>query len=790
MLEGHISISVTLDALRGTETVLVVDDDSTVRQPIVRILEAFGYEVLVARSGHKALTIMDEHRGPVHLVVSDVLMPEMDGAELATMLRDFYPRLSVLLMSGNGSGVFEIVGIPQPAGTHFIRKPFRPEELGQTVRRILDAEWKSKKAGEGADTQLIRITEEEMRAEKRAGARKRAYRIVAECEFLMNEMVHSEQRNWSDAFGRVLVAARRLIALTSPGGEPMFGPDMEPTAQFKDVQADIIAAANAVTVAAASAPRDNIVARGIHSIRELAQHLYTGLEESAPAQASSGVALAPAGPEQRPTVLIVDDDASVLKFLKRSLESWGLDVVTATDGREGLAVLASKRIDLVLTDIEMPNLDGMAMLSAIKANPETQRIPVIVISSKDDLDSVSKCIELGAEDHISKPFANQVLSARVKATLERKQLHDAESATLRRIGQLIAAAEAVERDTYAPDALDSLKAGSDGLGQLARVFDRMVSGLKSKEERLRQRVKGLRTEVGEARVSGAKPLGSDSPFALGDAVADRFEIIGQLGRGGMGTVYLALDRQLNEEVALKVVRKELLENDPQILERLKSEIRLARKISHPNVVRAHDIGEWQGRYFITMEKVVGVTVAELLDQRGRLTAESTLAIGTQLCEALAVAHDNDIIHRDVKPANLLIDEAGTLKVMDFGIARRLTAGAGQLTKDGFLVGTPQYMAPELLTSGKPNARTDLFAVGVVLYECVTGRLPYDGESAMELYAAVLDDQCPRAGTVAKGVSPQFEALIHQQLRFDPNQRATSARELSQRLSELEQTKPA
>jgi serine/threonine protein kinase len=255
-------------------------------------------------------------------------------------------------------------------------------------------------------------------------------------------------------------------------------------------------------------------------------------------------------------------------------------------------------------------------------------------------------------------------------------------------------------------------------------------------------------------------------------------------------VYHARDRELDEEVALKIVRRELVREDPTIVERLKSEIRLARKISHPNVVRTHDLGEWNGRYFITMEKVSGVTVAALLDRRGRLSIDSALAIGAQLCEALAVAHDNDIVHRDIKPANLLVDPNGVLKVMDFGIARSTTADSAGQTAHGFIIGTPRYMAPELLMGGIANAQTDIFAVGVVMYECLTGRLPYKGESPTELFAEILDVGTPRLAPQVPDLPRQLEELILRQLRFDADARSPSARELAQKFAELEHGTPS
>jgi DNA-binding response OmpR family regulator len=630
-------------------------------------------------------------------------------------------------------------------------------------------------------------------AERRIGVRRKAFRIAAECELLMNELLLSEQRNWSDAFGSVLGAARRLIALTAPGSDSMFAADLRPTPRLTEVQSDMLSTINAVGAAAGTQPTDGAAIHGIQVIRELALGMFALSDEAATRprdtvkvdEGSIELAL-------REKVLIVDDDPSIARFLQRSLEAWDLAVTTATDGREALAIIGSNAFDLVLTDIEMPHLDGVSLLTAIKANVATRNIPVIVISSLDDMDIVSKCIELGAEDHISKPVAAQLLSARVKASLERKRLHDSETEGLRRIERLIEAAEAVERDVYSPDTLAEMRAAQDGLGQLARVFDRMVSGMKTREDRLRVRVERLRAEAREGRKSRALsgPITEDSPFAVGDIVAGRFEIVGQLGQGGMGTVYHARDAQLGEDVALKVVRRELISEVEESLERFKSEIRLARKISHPNVVRAHDIGEWQGQYFITMEKVHGETVAELIDRRGKFSVESTIAIGTQLCEALAVAHDNEIIHRDIKPANLLIDDTGTLKVMDFGIARRLSGMTGTHTKDGFLVGTPHYMAPELLMGKKPDVRTDLFAVGVVLYECLTGRLPQEGDTPIELYTSVLNGHAPRLSTLVPDIPAPLEALIHQQLRFDASARSQTARDLGQRLSELEHSKPA
>jgi len=288
----------------------------------------------------------------------------------------------------------------------------------------------------------------------------------------------------------------------------------------------------------------------------------------------------------------------------------------------------------------------------------------------------------------------------------------------------------------------------------------------------------------------AAHVSAESPFASGETLAGRYEILGHLGRGGMGMVYHARDRELGDEVAVKVVRHDLIAADPTLVDRLKSEIRMARKISHVNVVRAHDLGEWKGTYFITMEYVRGISLSELLDRRGRLTVDSTLAIGTQLADALSVAHEQSIIHRDIKPANLQIDDAGALKVMDFGLARPVQRGTeANLTMAGFIVGTPQYMAPEQIMGGDVDARSDLYSVGVVLYECLAGRPPYDAESPVRLAAQMVDGHLRPIIDAVPDVPVRLALTIHQLLSLQPQNRVASARELANTLSEIEHSAP-
>jgi serine/threonine protein kinase len=354
------------------------------------------------------------------------------------------------------------------------------------------------------------------------------------------------------------------------------------------------------------------------------------------------------------------------------------------------------------------------------------------------------------------------------------------------VAKLTVAAEEVEAATYRPGSLASLAALDDPLGRLARVFDRVASAWQSRAAKLEQRVRNLKQTIRKSKERPAVEtltLLDDGMLGPGYVMADRYEIIDELGRGGMGVVYRARDRELDDDIAIKVVRAELVKTDAGLIDRLKMETRLARRITHPNVVRSHDLGEWKGMHYLTMEFVQGITVEALIESHGRLSVASALAIGTQLAEALAVAHEQQIIHRDIKPANLLVDDDGVLKVTDFGLARPIENYAGY-TNHGMVVGTPQYMAPEQIFGNVVDERSDLFAVGVVLYECLTGLPPYDANSPTEIVSRMVDGPAVPVDTLVPDIAPAVSALVAQLLQYDPKDRMQSARELVERLREV------
>jgi HAMP domain-containing protein/predicted Ser/Thr protein kinase len=329
----------------------------------------------------------------------------------------------------------------------------------------------------------------------------------------------------------------------------------------------------------------------------------------------------------------------------------------------------------------------------------------------------------------------------------------------------------------------------DEVGELASAFQRMVDELKAKQQLVEYLSGGTQgvtrpmyTSAGGAASATVVQQTQQAQGMLqpGATFAGRYEIKGVLGMGGMGVVYRAWDTQLGEPVAIKTLRMDAAQSEPAALERFKQEIRLARKITHRNVVRTHDIGEVDGLYFITMEFVEGQSLKHLIQGRGSLPVNVVLTVGKQLCRALEVAHEQGVIHRDIKPQNLIVEPSGTLKVMDFGIARLAVRTEG-MTQAGMAIGTPEYMAPEQLLGAEVDFRADLYAAGAVLFESLTGRTPFVADSPITLVAKQLEESPPSPRSLNGEVPESLAALVLRTLSKDPADRPQSAVELFEAL---------
>ncbi len=282
--------------------------------------------------------------------------------------------------------------------------------------------------------------------------------------------------------------------------------------------------------------------------------------------------------------------------------------------------------------------------------------------------------------------------------------------------------------------------------------------------------------------AAAAPPGGLSDLGVGTVLGERFEIEAVLGSGGVGVVFRARDRQLGERVALKVLRQQFW-NDDTFLARLKEELKLARRVTHPNVLRTHDFGELDGVPFVSMEYVRGVTLRELLDRATeRLPFTAGLSLSRQLCAGLGAAHRLGVIHRDVKPENVLLDAAGNAKLTDFGIARPVADTGEGLTRAGEIIGTPQYMAPERFGGGEVDARSDVYSSGIVLYEIFTTGSPYRGGTVVETISQHLHEEPVPPRQRWAEIPAELEGILLRCLAKDPAERYADAGAL---LHELE-----
>jgi HAMP domain-containing protein/predicted Ser/Thr protein kinase len=327
----------------------------------------------------------------------------------------------------------------------------------------------------------------------------------------------------------------------------------------------------------------------------------------------------------------------------------------------------------------------------------------------------------------------------------------------------------------------------DEIGMLSQAFQSLVADLKEKAKLVEYMMSASEASPTD-QLKSARPSLEAAPGTTlrpGTLFANRYEVKEVLGMGGMGVVYRAFDRELQEAVAIKTLRPEALAGDGVALERFKQEIRLARKITHRNVVRTYDLGEVNGMYYLTMEYVEGMSLKQLITTRGRLPVPVTLTIGKQLCRALEVAHEQGVIHRDIKPQNMVVEPSGVLKVMDFGIARLANRTKDQgLTKEGMSIGTPDYMSPEQLSGMELDARSDLYSAGVVLFECLTRRLPFEANTTYALIAKHLEGTPPDPRTLNPDVPDALARVILKAMAKERSDRYQSAAQLHDALAAI------
>jgi serine/threonine protein kinase/Flp pilus assembly protein TadD len=273
----------------------------------------------------------------------------------------------------------------------------------------------------------------------------------------------------------------------------------------------------------------------------------------------------------------------------------------------------------------------------------------------------------------------------------------------------------------------------------------------------------------------------------GTTFAGRFEIIEELGKGGMGTVYRVEDTKIGQDVALKLIKPEIA-SDKKTIERFRNELKTTRMISHRNVCRMFDLGDAEGTYFITMEYIQGEDLRGFIKRARRLDAGTVIAVAKQVCDGLAEAHRLGVVHRDLKSSNIMIDKEGNARIMDFGIARSLEAKG--ITGAGVMIGTPEFMSPEQVEGKEVDQRSDIYSLGVILYEMVTGRVPFKGDTPFIIGMKHKGEMPQNPKELNTQIYDDLNRMILKCLEKDKDKRYQSAGELSSELKKIEEGIPS
>jgi DNA-binding response OmpR family regulator len=439
--------------------------------------------------------------------------------------------------------------------------------------------------------------------------------------------------------------------------------------------------------------------------------------------------------KQIATVLIVDDTPANLTLLSGMLLERGYVVKVATHGKRALAIAAASRPDLVMLDITMPEMDGYEVCRELKARPETRDVPVLFLSALDEVGDKLQAFRSGGVDYVTKPFQVEEVLARVETQV--------------RLSRLQRALERRELELERQNA------------ELARRNAELLAAQK-------------RTDLVFATLADVLP---------GRTLDGKYLLERRIGEGGFGAVFKGKHVGLGRDVAVKVFKPSRGNDSAQGLERFRREGASACRLDHPNVVQVLDSAiSDEGIAYLVMELLEGRSLSDELKACGMLPVRRALDIAIPVCEVLAAAAGRGMVHRDIKPANVFLHrghEGEIVKVVDFGIAKLLGESpdgmSDEVTRSGVIVGSPTYMAPERMLSGEYDDRADVYSLGVVLYQMITGHLPFEDAgrnfTALALRSVSEDPPSPRTWVPDLPRTVESQVLTAMDKRVDSRPRA-------------------
>lgn len=419
-------------------------------------------------------------------------------------------------------------------------------------------------------------------------------------------------------------------------------------------------------------------------------------------------------PEAR--VVLVEDNEPVRRMAQMLLSRKGFEVHEHPDGQSAWEEIEATPPDLVISDIQMPRMDGLELTRKVREKFDKRLLPVILISALSEEEDIVSGFEAGANDYLVKPYKNAELLAKVQVLLKERSFLRQEN-------------EPVPPPT--PERGEKPFAPGD-------------------------------EDTTTVRAPTEAPASPTYYF-------DKYLVQGEFGRGGMGTVYRARRREDELEVALKILAPRLSGNKTAVARFLR-EIRSLQGLDSDHVVRVLDHGYDAGRYFLVMEAVEGDSLDRVVLRDGPLAQTEAARVFAQVGLALQALTDQGLVHRDIKPANIIRrDSDGLVKLVDFGLAKQ-EQEASALTETGYALGTSYYVAPEVIEGAKADARSDLFAVGVSLFETLTGRRPFPGVVPYQIFKRIVSGPTPDPTEFRANLAPGLVAAVGKLLEKDPASR--------------------